>query len=537
MSYIELKDLSYWYAREDTKSLNCINLKIDDGEILFVVGKSGSGKSTLGKAITGAVPQFYGGKIQGEVTIAGKQLKEIAQEDRAKEITMVFQDPERQLMMNRVHSEIAFGLENVAVKEDTIQRRVWEAMQFSNITDLAYRDISTLSGGQKQRVAITSAIAYLPKCIILDEPTSQLDPSAAEEVIALVKKINEELGVTIIIIEQRIDKWFDLADKILVMEEGAIKFIGSKREIYKEGIEEFFPEYLKLAKRIGLEEPPENFKAARKYISNKEFSIKDRDYMEAEAAEQCIKIKKLSCSYDNIKALKNINLEVYTGDFLGIMGSNGAGKSTLLRCFMGLHKYEGTLQLFGKEIKKLKLKELSKTIGYVSQNPNDYISKDTVYEEIKFTLDNYGDKDYPFIEEVLSKLNLLHLKDKNPRDLSGGEKQRVAIASILAAKPKILMLDEPTRGLDYNTKLKLGELLKELNSEGTTIILVTHDMEFAANFCRRFLLLFNGSAAALGNHKDVMSEGIYFTTSLNKLFRHKNSNMFSISQFVEMKKI
>ena len=537
MSYIELKELSYWYAGEDKKSLNCINLKIESGEILFVVGKSGSGKSTFGKALTGAVPQFYGGRVQGEITVQGKPLTKIAQEDRAKEITMVFQDPERQLMMNRVHSEIAFGLENIAVEESTIQRRVWEAMQFSNITELAYRDISTLSGGEKQRVAITSAIAYLPKCIILDEPTSQLDPSAAEEVITLVKKINEELGVTIIIIEQRIDKWFDIADRILVMEEGAVRFIGSKRELYKEGIEEFFPEYLKLARRIGLEEPPKGFRAARNYISDKDFIIKTLTCKDTESKEQCISIKKMSCSYGSIKALKNISLEVKNGDFIGIIGSNGAGKSTLLRCLMGLNRYEGTLQLFGKEIKKLKLKEISKNIGYVSQNPNDYISKDTVYEEVKFTLDNYGDGNYSFIEEILTKLDLFHLKDRNPRDLSGGEKQRVAIASILAAKPKILMLDEPTRGLDYNTKFKLGELLRELNSEGTTIILITHDMDFAANFCRRFLLLFNGSVAAFGNHSKVMSEGIYFTTSLNKLFRHKDSDMFSISQFVEMKKL
>ncbi|WP_139905290.1 ABC transporter ATP-binding protein [Clostridium thermarum] len=535
MTYIELRNLDYWYPGEETKSLNNINLKIERGEILFVMGKSGSGKSTMGKAITGAVPQFYGGKIKGEVLVKGKALADMPQMERAKEITMVFQDPERQLMMNRVHREIAFGLENVAVAEGTIERRVWEAMQFSNITDLAQRDIITLSGGQKQRVAITSAIAYLPECIILDEPTSQLDPSAAEEVISLVKKINEELGVTIIVIEQRIDKWFEIADRVVIMDDGAVKFMGSKEEMYEQTQEEFFPEYLKLAKRMELKKAPENFRAMRKLIAAKEFVIKPLEYKEQGNTEECINIRNLSCSYGNIQALKKINLTIKTGDFLGIMGSNGAGKSTLLRTIMGLSPYEGSLKLFHKEVKKLRLKEISKIIGYVSQNPNDYISQDTVYEELKFTLNNYEIKDYSAIDEILERLDIIHLKNKNPRELSGGEKQRLAIASILVTKPKILVLDEPTRGLDYSAKVKLGELLDSLNQNGTTILLVTHDMEFAAKFCREFLLLFNGRIAARGNHQEVMGEGIYFTTSLNRLFRDKAANMFIANQYVEMK--
>jgi energy-coupling factor transport system ATP-binding protein len=537
MTYIEVRNLDYWYAGDETKSLNNINLQIQSGEILFVVGKSGSGKSTLGKAITGAVPQFYGGKVHGDVLLKGRSLKDISHKDRAKEITMVFQDPERQLMMNKVHREIAFGLENVAVEEGTIGRRVWEAMQFSNISDLAHRDINTLSGGQKQRVAITSAIAYLPGCIILDEPTSQLDPSAAEEVIALVKKINEELGVTIIVIEQRIDKWFEIADRVIIMEEGAAKFSGSKESMYQQGYEEFLPEYLKLARRMKLKKAPENFRSMRKLIADKDITISSIEYKEKEGAEECIKAKNLSFSYEHIQALKNINLTIKTGDFLGIMGSNGAGKSTLLKCFMGLNRYEGSLKLFDKEVKKLKLKDTSSCIGYVSQNPNDYISQDTVYDELRFTLENHDITDYSFIDEVLGKLDIMHLKHKNPRELSGGEKQRVAIASILVTKPKILMLDEPTRGIDYNTKLKLGELLRSLNDSGTTIIIVTHDMEFAAKFCSKFLLIFNGRIAAQGDHKSVMSEGIYFTTSLNKLFRDKAANMFNVNQFVEMKEL
>lgn len=537
MDYIELKNLDYWYAGQEKKSLNNINLQIHKGEILFVVGRSGSGKSTLAKAITGTVPQFYGGKIRGEVLIKNIPLKDMSHRDRAKEITLVFQDPERQLMMNKVHREIAFGLESVGMEESIIERRVWEAMQFSNILDIAERDIGSLSGGEKQRLAITSAIAYLPGCIILDEPTSQLDPSAAEEVITLIKKINEELGTTIIVIEQRIDKWFEIADRMVIMEAGAIIFNGSKEEIYREHYESFYPEYFKLAKRLGYKEPPRSFKHMRRLVGSEQITIKPLELRGTKAETACIKIRNLKVNYGSIQALKNINITIKEGDFLGIIGSNGAGKSTLLKSIMGLSSYEGSINILDKEVKKLKLKEISKIIGYVSQNPNDYITKDTVYEELKFTLDNHSIKDYALIDELMVKLGIEDLRHKNPRDLSGGEKQRVAIASILVTKPRILMLDEPTRGLDYDTKVKLGALLKELNEEGTTIIMVTHDMEFASRLCKNFILMFNGRVAALGDHHQVLDGGIYFTTSLNKLLRDKQDNVFNLSQFVEREKL
>ncbi|MCJ7687735.1 MAG: energy-coupling factor ABC transporter ATP-binding protein, partial [Clostridiaceae bacterium] len=269
MSYIEMKELTYYYPKESKPVLQNINLKVDRGEILFVVGESGSGKSTLAKCISGAVPNFYGGTIKGSVTIDGNELTEMEHSKRASEITMVFQDPESQLIMNKVHREIAFGLENIGVESSEIKRRIFEAMQFSNILDIANRDINTLSGGQKQRVAITSAIVYLPNCIILDEPTSQLDPSSAEDVIGLIKKINDELGITIIIIEQRIHKCFDIADKILILSKGKIAFLGSKQELYNEENKElqlFLPNYLKISKDLNIENMPYSLRDARRVI-------------------------------------------------------------------------------------------------------------------------------------------------------------------------------------------------------------------------------------------------------------------------------
>ena len=559
MPYIEIRELTYHYPKEQKPVLQNINLQLDKGEILFVVGESGSGKSTLGKCISGAVPNFYGGTIQGSVSLDGEEIAEMEHNTRAREVTMVFQDPESQLIMNKVHREIAFGLENVGVKNSEMKRRVWEAMQFSNILDIAHRDINTLSGGQKQRVAITSAIAYLPNCIILDEPTSQLDPASAEDVIALIKKINDELGITIIIIEQRIDKWFDIADKVLVLSKGEVAFLGTKQELYNEKNEsllDFMPSYLKISKALGVVNMPCGLRDTRRAIEAFTYEYKTPLLkQDLSSNKEIIKIENLCCKYEDNIVMKDLNASIKQGEFVSILGANGAGKSTFLKALMGLVNYNGSVKVlknslsdegsseklsrdfikgFGgeyKEIKKLKIKDIARIMGYVSQNPNDYISKETVYEELKFTLDNYNIKDYEVIEDTLKALDIYKLKDKNPRDLSGGEIQRVAIASILVLRPKILLLDEPTRGLDAKVKTMLGEMLLELNKSGTTVIFVTHDVEFAAEFCSRFLLMFNGEIVGDGSRSEVLGRGIYYTTTINKAFRNRNSDIFTLKDF------
>lgn len=535
MNYIEAKNIDYYYPREEKKTLDSINFIIEKGDFVLLTGESGSGKSTLAKCISGSIPNFYGGTIGGQIYLNGKVIKDIEHVQRAKEITMVFQDPERQLVMNKVHREIAFGLENVGIEENKIKRRVFEAMQYSNLLQLAYRDINTLSGGEKQKVAIASALSYMPNCIILDEPTSQLDPSAAFEVCELVKRINEELGITIIVIEQRIDKWFDVADKIMVMEKGRKIFFGNKEEMYDEKsgkLEKFLPTYLKLSKFLKLNNRPQGLKNIRKSIRNFKFAKPIVD--EKKVGKEAIHVKNLSCKYGEAQAVKDLSLSVNCMDFLAILGSNGAGKSTFMKAIIGLNKYKGSIKIFEKEVSKIKLTEVSKIVGYISQNPNDYLTKDTVYEELKFTLENHKLKEYEVIDEVLKDLKIYEFKDKNPRDLSGGQRQRVAVASILVLKPKILMLDEPTRGMDTSAKKDLGEILKNLNKSGTTIILITHDVDFAAEYCNKFMLMFNGEKVSIGSKTDVLSEGIFYTTTINKLIRDNEKDIFTLNQAMKM---
>lgn len=538
MTYIEIKNLNFSYPLERKKSLMDVNLCIKKGELFLIAGKSGSGKSTLGRAIIGTVPNFYGGTIGGQIKIDGKSIDKMSHKERAEKVTMVFQDPEKQLMMNKVHREVAFGLENVCADEKVIKRRVYEALQFSGILHLAERNITSLSGGEKQKVVVASALAYMPECIILDEPTSQLDPSSADEIVNLIKKINEELGITVIVIEHRVNRWFDAADSIAIMDNGKITSFKDKEDFYNNCSKDefmFMPDYLKFFKKIKFKAMPENFKKARIEFLNSNVALKKEDIdVCKEGNDSILDIKKLNCVSDSKEILKNINFLVNKGDFISIMGANGAGKSTLLKSIMGIREYEGTIKLYNQDTKDMDIRDIAKHIGYVSQNPNDYLSKDSVYDELKFTMDNYNIYDEKIIEEVLKSLEIYDLKDKNPRDLSGGQRQRVAIASILVLKPEIILLDEPTRGLESELKLKLGNILEKLNEEGATIILVTHDADFASSFCSRYILMFNGSIAADGGKEEVLADGIFYTTSINKLLRGKNRKIFTLEEALRM---
>lgn len=537
MTYISIEDLDYYYANSNEKSLDSINLKIEKGELIFILGKSGSGKSTLARALTGVIPNFYGGRIKGDIKINHKSLRELTHYERAKEITMVFQDPEKQLFMNKVHREIAFGLENIGIDSEQIKRRVWESMQFCNILDIWHRDINTLSGGQKQKVAIASALSVLTNCIVLDEPLSQLDPIVAEEIISLIKKVNEELGITIIIIEQRIDKWFDFADRIVIMEEGRLAFVGTQKELFEKDHISYFPNYLKAYRYLGCETFPENFKKCRGIISSLNIKFKtfedniikkENNFFhrltkkERNNTKSLLQIEKLKVSYGDIKAVEQLSFVLEKNDFCFILGANGSGKSSLFKAIMNLVPFEGTIKSPLGRHNELTTCEISKHIGYVSQNPNDYISKDTVYEELMFTLNNHGIKvEDNRVNDILKELGIEHLAKINPRDLSGGERQRVAIASILVLKPEVILLDEPTRGLDWEAKVNLGNILRELKQRGNTILVITHDVDFASEYGNKIVIMINGRIVSEGSPREVFLNGIYYKSSVSKLFWNK----------------
>lgn len=501
MEVFKIQDLTYYYPRKKEAALKNIHLSVKEGEFILLLGKSGSGKSTLGRVFNKIVPEFYGGRIKGNI-------------ESKVDIGMVFQDPEKQLVMDSVEREIAFGLENIGIEYETMRKKVMETLSFLNIWEIRNKKTYELSGGQKQKVAIGATISMGYKFLVLDEPTSQLDPVAAEEILHILKRLNEELGYTIILIEQRIDRCFHLADRVIFMEDGQIVFDGEAENFvvwnYKHK-KNFSPSVSNYFVRIEEKNIPLTVKEGRKKL-RKNFCFKSFDQFQREVKKEknkkeIISIKKLHFTYENGKeALKGLDLNVFEGEILGIMGENGGGKSTLLKNISGLVKpTKGKLEVYGE-------------VGYLSQNPNDYLFNDTVYEEIKYTLDQKGISDLARIQKTLKDLNIWKDKDRNPRDLSGGEKQRVALASILVMEPEILILDEPTRGLDRDLKDQLGEMILDLKNKGKTVILVTHDVEFVGKYCDRVCLMFDGEIAQVGSKYDVLTEGIYYTTQMNKLF-------------------
>lgn len=501
MELFKIQNLSYYYPNTEIPALNEIDLTINEGEFILLLGKSGSGKSTLGRVFNKIVPEFHGGKIGG--TVRG-----------TKEVGMVFQDPEKQLVMDKVERELAFGLENLGIKPELMRKRIMETLSFLNMWDIRDKKTFELSGGQKQKTAVGSTIAMGYRFLILDEPTSQLDPVAAEEILNILKRLNEELGYTIILIEQRIGRCFHLADRILFMDNGRLVFDGNPEEFafWCSSMDmKFLPSMSDLFVKLKQEAIPLTIKEGRNKLKELVYCRHSQGIEKNKRKilnnKEIININKVSYTYENGKeALKNLNLAIDKGEILGIMGENGGGKSTLLKNISGILKPTKGKLIVGGEV------------GFLSQNPNDYLFNDTVYEELKYTLDNKNIKDDSRIERVLKDLNIYEYVDRNPRDLSGGERQRVALASILVMEPDILLLDEPTRGLDRDLKDRLGEIVLRFKERGKTIVIVTHDVEFLGKYADRVGLIFDGSVAQIGCRYDILTSGIYYSTQMNKLF-------------------
>ncbi|WP_461569522.1 ABC transporter ATP-binding protein [Thermincola ferriacetica] len=553
----EIKNLIYYYPDIEKPALNNINLTIEEGEFLLVAGGSGSGKSSLARALAGLIPDFYGGKFGGKVLFQGRNLREIDRRSLAREVGIVFQDPEKQLVMTSVEAEIAFGLENLSLPQDEMFRRVAEVMSFLDLSAVKDEFTGNLSGGQKQRLALASVLAMQPKVLILDEPTSQLDPVAAEELLNLVKRLNEEMGLTIILIEQRLERCFHVADRLIIMERGEILKDGEADEVARWEVEKsipFIPPVAKFFASLGASAIPLTVKEGRKALKpyyampgaranrtapaplpNKR-DLKVRGKPGQENRENTIvELKNVWFTYPGGReALRNVNCRIEQKEFVVILGENAAGKSTLLKHVAGLLKPgRGSVSVMGRETGKTPLAELARYVGYLSQNPNDYLFQDTVEEELLFTLKNFGLSDFGRIENLLDKLNLSHYRTANPRDLSSGERQRVALAAVLASRPQLLLLDEPTRGIDYRLKNELGDLLSELREEGITIIMVTHDIEFAAEYADRVILMFDGRVVNTGSKREVLGGSVFYSPQMSRLFRGTVDGILTVAEAIE----
>ncbi|MFC1931032.1 ABC transporter ATP-binding protein [Chloroflexota bacterium] len=532
---IKVENLTFCYGGADEPALRNINLEIQDGEFILVTGPSAGGKSSLCRCLNGLIPHFYGGKMAGRVEVQGFNTMEHTTKDLATKVGMIFQDPENQLVTMNVEREVAFGLENLAFPRDLIARRIEESLDTLGISALRNQPIHTLSGGEKQKVAIASVLALHPEILILDEPTSELDPKSAEEVLSIAQRLNDELGITVILIEHRLDRVIQHTDRLIVLDGGKIIVDGNTRDVLHKNYQEIseagvgMPPIIKLAhqleiKGIADEKKPLTVKEGRLMLQGILQRVSGRlpQHSEKNVGKPAIEVEKLWHVYpDGPTALKNINLRISEGEFVAIMGRNASGKTTLVKHFNGLLKpTKGSVTIQGIDTRKVTIAELARKVGLVFQNPNDHLFADTVEEEIGFTLKNLGVDGEEMklrVTQVLDKFKLKEYRRRYPRALSGGEKQRVALASVLAIQPKVLILDEPTRGMEYGLKAELMKFLHQYARQGNTVILVTHDVETVAEYADRVVLLGEGNIIVDGNKRDVLSRALLFSPQINRL--------------------
>ncbi|MGB9886524.1 MAG: ABC transporter ATP-binding protein [Moorellales bacterium] len=569
MPLFEIENLTYWYPEAERPALAGVNLTVEEGELVLVVGSSGSGKSTLARFLAGLAPWFYGGRQEGRVLFRGGDLREIGPRSLAGRVGLVFQDPEKQLVMTSVEAEIVFGLENLGLPPEEIGRRLAEVTAFLGLTPLRGEFTAHLSGGQKQKLALAAVLAMQPEVLILDEPTSQLDPVAAEEFLHLVERLNQEMGYTVVLVEHRLERCLHLADRLVVLEGGRVVASGPPQDLARQQqnrLWPFLPPVARLFTALGATQVPLTVKEARRRLAAlttpRQPSSAEPDGTSGEPVagptnsgrfflapsvhhppspaparpespgETLAELRGVWFTYPNGReALKGVDLAIRAGELAVIMGENAAGKTTLLRLLAGLlSPGRGKVQLTGTGGSAVTRPGLAAGVGYLSQDPNDYLFRDTVEEELAFTLSALGRPDDGATAATLQKLGLFELRHRYPRDLSAGERQRVALALLLVAQPRLLLLDEPTRGLDPHLKEELGAFLLKLAREGAGVVVVTHDIEFAARYARRVVLMSEGAVVAEGSPREILGRSLFYCPQIGRLFRSRGEPVLTVDE-------
>ncbi len=483
MAIIEVKNLTFSYPQEQPAIKN-ISFIAKQNEVLGIIGPSGCGKSTLLLALCGLIPHSVQGKTQGTVILTGKDTRKSKPSELAKTAQILFQSPESQLFALNVEDEIAFGLENQNIPWTEIEKRTKSILKEMNIEKLSQNSLEELSSGQKQRVALASVLALKPKILLFDEPTANLDQKAICALIKTIQKLKKT--TTILIVEHNIEFVQKLADKLLLIDKGELIAQGSTTQVLQS------KEYQKIML------PAHNQQKIISKIAQLSKQSKEKPLLE---------IKNLNYTYpNNKKALKQISLSIRKGEFIGILGANGSGKSTLALNIIGLLQGTGSITLSGKEISKQPTEQRAKNIGYVFQNPNYQLFEQTVKEEIGFGAKNIELNETEITKRVQKALEITGLEDVTDRDphaLSVGQKRRVTIASVLVMNSEIIIVDEPDTGLDHKTAREIMNRLKELNTQGKTIILISHSLELVAEYCTRAIGMKEGNIVSL---KEVLKD-------------------------------
>lgn len=551
---LKIEDYSFYYPDVQKPALDHVNFRVHSGEFVLVCGKSGCGKSTLLRQIKSALRPY--GKRTGRIWFEGKDLEETDLRTQSSKIGFVMQDPDHQIVTDKVWHELAFGMESLGYDTETIRLRVAEMASYFGIQNWFYKNVEELSGGQKQILNLASVMTMNPSLLILDEPTSQLDPIEASEFLQTLQKINRELGVAIVMTEHRLEEVFPIVDKVAVMESGKIfmEDIPARAGMYLKSVKhDMFVAmpapmriYAEIEKSADEEKCPLTVREGRAWIdkfhkndseNRKSEPIQLDDNKKKEASGigiPAIELREVWFRYDKNfpDVVKGLSMKVEKGEFFCILGGNGTGKSTALSLISRiLEPWRGKIFIEGKDIKKWTDKELYRScLGVVPQNPQSLFVKKTVRQELYEMTGEKKQKcggEFPMdsdrkeaIEEMAKLMELTELMEHHPYDLSGGEQQRLALAKILLLRPHILLMDEPTKGMDACFKEKFAEILKKIKAKGVTILMVSHDIEFCAMYADRCGLFFDGGMVAVGEPRTFFSGNSFYTTSANRMARY-----------------
>lgn len=550
---LELKNVSFQYGTnrsentssvdDNTYALNRVNLKIYPGEFVGIIGPSGSGKTTLASLFSGAIPHHYSGELLGSVKIAGQDTKNLALTNIACLIGSVIQDIDAQMVAANVEDEILFGLENFGVPHDEIPNRIASSLETVGISDLRNRDLDTLSGGQKQKVAIAAILALKPKVLVLDEPTCALDPVSSRMIFSILQNLNKKFGITIVVIEQKVALLSEYCKRLIVLSKGelvldapvslALKDIDLLRKV---GIN--YPRTTHLIKQlqdeqicnpaeltVGVEETvntivktlrtdysklsnSNNSNNAESVLeSNKETFIKANN--SDNSNKPCLSINNVSFAYANgVKALKDVSFNANSGELIALIGRNGAGKTTITKIINGLLRpTEGSVAIDGIDTKSLRISQIAKYVSTLFQNPDRQLCKETVLEEVTLSCILIGQNEDEAKAHAMEIIDELELDSKaSPFMLSRGQRQMVALAATVVTNPKILLLDEPTCGLDYKECMRIMQVVERLRKNGCCVIMVCHDMEVVLDYATRLITINDGKLIIDGSAHDVFEK-------------------------------
>ncbi|MFF7866627.1 ABC transporter ATP-binding protein [Streptomyces qaidamensis] len=529
---IRFEDVSVTYDGAAEPTVQGIDFEVPEGELVLLAGPSGVGKSTVLGAVSGLVPHFTGGTLRGRVTVAGRDTRTHKPRELADVVGTVGQDPLSHFVTDTVEDELAYGMESLGLAPDVMRRRVEETLDLLGLAGLRDRPIATLSGGQQQRVAIGSVLTPHPSVLVLDEPTSALDPAAAEEVLAVLQRLVHDLGTTVLMAEHRLERVIQYADQVVLLPApGASPVLGSPAEVM--AVSPVYPPVVALGRLAGWAPLPLTVRDARRRagdLKQQLDSVPDqgrgelRDQPHATGTRQpCApptpmgEVRALSVTRGRIQALSHIDLTITPGETIALMGRNGAGKSTLLNALVGLVKpTSGTVRVGEATPHRTAPKDLVRKVGLVPQEPRDLLYADTVAAECA-AADQDAGADPGTCRALVTELLPSLSDDTHPRDLSEGQRLTLALAVVLTARPPLLLLDEPTRGLDYAAKARLVTVLRARAAAGHAIVLATHDVELAAEIAHRVVLLAEGEVIADGPTAEVVVSSPSFAPQVTKI--------------------